>query len=73
MPNEITINSNKIQCRHCNDIIESVHRHNFKSCSCGKVSVDGGKDYLRRLFPEGSNPEDHYIEMSEIDVEDVSN
>ena len=41
------IKTNKIQCNFCKDIIESVHRHDFKSCFCGRVSVDGGKDYMR--------------------------
>jgi hypothetical protein len=33
----------------CKDVIESVHRHDFLSCSCGSISVDGGKEYLRRV------------------------
>ena len=52
---------NRVQCSKCNDIIESRHCHDFKSCSCGAVAVDGGKDYLRRVF-SGKNP---YIELSE--------
>jgi hypothetical protein len=41
--------SNTIKCTLCNDIIYSAHRHDFKSCKCGSVSVDGGVDYLRRV------------------------
>lgn len=52
---------NRIMCRKCGDIIESEHRHDFKSCSCGACSVDGGHDYLRRC----GNSED-WQEMSEI-------
>lgn len=56
--------SNKIKCKHCGDIIESKSVHNFVTCSCGKVSVDGGHDYLKRCFP--SYPaEEHYEELSE--------
>ena len=51
--------SNKIQCKHCGEIIESTSVHNFVTCKCGKVSVDGGQDYLRRC----GNKED-YIELS---------
>jgi len=40
---------NRIQCKKCNDIIESEHRHDFKWCKCGAVAVDGGKDYMRRV------------------------
>ena len=45
---------NKIQCNKCKDIIESKTQHDFVTCKCGAVSVDGGKDYLRRC----GNPED---------------
>lgn len=40
--------SNKAMCIRCNDIIESVHRHDFVTCKCGAIFVDGGHDYLRR-------------------------
>ena len=51
---------NAVQCKHCGDIIESTHRHDFKTCRCGRVSVDGGHDYLRR----SSVKKDDYIELS---------
>lgn len=40
--------SNKARCRNCNTIVESVSRHHLAFCSCGKIFVDGGKEYLRR-------------------------
>ena len=48
------IKVNKIKCKKCGDIIESTRTHDFKTCKCGAVSVDGGKDYLRRV----GNPKD---------------
>lgn len=55
---------NKIRCKHCNDIIESKHIHDYVTCKCGKVAVDGGHEYLKRNFP--SMPwEEHYEELSE--------
>lgn len=39
---------NKIKCNKCGDIIESKSRNDFRTCSCGAVSVDGGLDYIRR-------------------------
>lgn len=39
---------NRIKCKHCGDIIESISVHDFKFCSCGKVAIDGGKHYLKR-------------------------
>jgi hypothetical protein len=43
---------NKAQCHSCGDIIESKHVHDFRSCSCGSLSVDGGLDYARRCFTD---------------------
>jgi hypothetical protein len=39
---------NSIQCNKCKDIIVSVHRHDFRWCSCGAIFIDGGLDYSRR-------------------------
>ena len=36
---------NEVKCDHCKDIIESTDTHDFKTCSCGMVSIDGGYDY----------------------------
>lgn len=52
--------SNKVKCLLCNDIIESIHRHDFKWCSCKNVAVDGGKSYLKRMYKK-----DEYEELSE--------
>ena len=41
---------NSIKCNHCNDEIESKHRHDFVRCKCGKVAVDGGLDYSKTMF-----------------------
>jgi len=49
---------NRIKCLHCGDIITSYNTHDFKECSCKKVSVDGGLSYLRRGFHEPSDYED---------------
>lgn len=40
---------NEVQCTQCDDIITSKHRHDFVTCKCGAVSVDGGMSYLRRV------------------------
>lgn len=41
---------NRAQCNHCKDIITSYYGHDFKSCKCGKISIDGGHEYGRMLF-----------------------
>lgn len=52
---------NAAQCAKCGDIIESKHRHDFVSCSCDAIFIDGGHDYLRG----GGNPED-FISLVEF-------
>ena len=42
------IYKNSIKCKKCGDEIVSRHQHDYKSCSCGACSVDGGQDYLKR-------------------------
>jgi len=37
----------KIKCLLCFDLIESKYRHDFVTCKCGNVSVDGGNDYMK--------------------------
>lgn len=44
-----TIIQNESECGKCHDIIWSASRHDFKSCKCGAISVDGGMDYIRRV------------------------
>jgi hypothetical protein len=41
--------SNSATCRKCKDFIFSRHVHDFVTCKCGAISVDGGQDYLRRV------------------------
>jgi len=54
------ITLNQIQCNHCQDIITSESVHDFKWCKCGKVAVDGGKEYLKRCFEKAGD----YIDLS---------
>lgn len=36
-----------VQCLQCGDIIYSCAVHDFHSCSCGAVFIDGGFEYCR--------------------------
>lgn len=49
---------NKAKCLMCNDIIVSRHRHDFVTCSCGSLAVDGGKEYLKRSCVNLTNYEE---------------
>ena len=54
---------NKIRCKKCNEVIETTLRHDYRTCKCGAVSLDCGKDYLRRC----GNRED-WEELSEYET-----
>lgn len=58
-----TIIRNAIRCNCCGDVIESRDDHDFKYCSCKRVAVDGGHDYLRRCY---TTSRDDYTELSEF-------
>lgn len=40
--------SNKAKCLICGNIIQSKSVHDFVTCACGNLSVDGGLEYLKR-------------------------
>ncbi|WP_446685719.1 DUF7695 domain-containing protein [Paenibacillus alginolyticus] len=40
---------NKIHCKRCLDIVESMLVYECKFCNCGAVGADGGSEYLRRI------------------------
>lgn len=42
---------NAVICNKCGDSIYSAHRHDYVTCKCGNISVDGGQEYLRRGGP----------------------
>lgn len=58
---------NKAKCNKCQNVITSVHRHDFTCCACGAVCVDGGKSYIKRV----GDPRD-YEELSVYDKEQDS-
>jgi hypothetical protein len=49
MRDEIIV-QNSVRCLGCGDEIISGHRHDFRSCSCGALTVDGGLAYRKRLY-----------------------
>ena len=50
---------NAVTCKKCDDFIVSKHRHDFVTCSCGTISIDGGQAYLRRV-----GDLEQYLDMS---------
>ena len=59
---------NASRCKKCNTIIESKYRHDFVSCKCGSIFVDGGLEYSRSGWPEG-DPEEWIEDLSEFSPE----
>jgi hypothetical protein len=41
-----------IQCMACGDVIYSRARHDYRSCTCGKIAIDGGFEYTRVIGTE---------------------
>lgn len=39
----------KIKCNNCGCILDTNTHYHLLFCSCGKVGVDGGEDYVRIL------------------------
>ena len=62
--NKLNIKTNKIKCLNCLEIIESKSVHDYVSCKCGKVSVDGGLEYLKRIYPASMSPKKAFKELS---------
>lgn len=82
IPVEDVIVRNSAVCLACGDHLESKYRHDFCSCSCGAVSVDGGHDYLRRIAVIGAEfkdtsivapdePRTHLLEHTDVQVFNV--
>lgn len=53
-----TLTRNSATCLRCGDEIESASPHDFRSCACGALFVDGGLDYVRRGFTPDVDWED---------------
>ena len=57
----------KIRCRTCGDEIESKHVHDMVFCDCGKIAIDGGKEYTKIT----GWPEDYDRVVEELDDDDI--
>lgn len=43
------ISFNRARCRKCGTFLESKTVHDFQTCACGAISIDGGREYIRQL------------------------
>ena len=59
----------KAQVACCGSLIQSLHRHDFVECQCGRSFIDGGSDYVRMGGPGGFTFfEDEYWRVNEDGV-----
>lgn len=40
---------NRARCDECLMVVVSRSVHDYRTCDCGNLSVDGGRDYLKRV------------------------
>jgi len=67
-----------IQCSNpgCGDKIFSRTNHDFRSCSCGSVSIDGGQsDYYRILWDDTEmvSPKPFDLDIGDVTLKDLYN
>jgi len=61
---------NEAECRKCGDIIWSAHSHDFKTCGCGAIAVDGGMSHIGRCgYPD--HVIDRSMSMTTLHLKDV--
>lgn len=58
---------NSVVCDSCGEEVWSSSVHDFRYCSCGKIAVDGGMDYLRRVGDGKYNDTSYYMEDNIIE------
>lgn len=66
------IEINAAKCLKCDTVLVSRFRHDFQTCACGDLSVDGGVDYLKRGFKDASEILELSIVREEVDFSDLT-
>lgn len=56
---------NKAKCLKCGWYIRSKNRHDYVSCKCGALSVDGGSWYAKRVYAGTPDDYEDHIEYYE--------
>lgn len=58
MEQEKKILFNRARCRKCGTFLESKSVHDCQTCSCGAVTIDGGREYIRQIAVDLNDIED---------------
>jgi len=61
----MSITIQAVKCPKCEDIIFSRAGHDYHSCSCGTLSVDGGFEYMKLSLA----PPFNFSEITELTLE----
>lgn len=62
-----------ITCSKCGDTIFSRAGHDYRSCSCGDVAIDGGRGYTKVAYHDSNNPPEAFemlVEATEQELYD---
>lgn len=62
------IYQNSAICLRCGEEIVSKNRHDFVTCKCGAVSVDGGSYYCKRVFESPDCYKDTSIVFKDVEA-----
>lgn len=49
------LEKNQRQCPYCKEVLTSIHNYDLKTCRCGYLTIDGGRDNLRIITNEVFN------------------
>lgn len=58
---KVRILINAAECGSCGEQVWSVHVHDFNSCECGNIKVDGGLTYIKRTVKDSSMYDDKSV------------
>ena len=62
--------SMRVRCRNCGDEIQSLHRHDYVTCSCGDISIDGGDDYCKMQVRPDSAGWDQIVDSKTLGLDE---
>ncbi|SRR6266403_668006 len=60
---------NAAYCLKCDTYIISTHTHDYITCYCGNIAVDGGSEYLKRSIDEKESYDDFSLNTESIPEE----
>lgn len=59
--------SNAATCLLCGETIRSMNRHDFRTCNCKNLSVDGGSWYLKRISKKKDSYKNVVVYYDEVE------